>query len=314
VNCKHLSFFAEEPALPPDMIDAPTTIHASGIPLETDPQSFGELKRSDGLLGDAVALRKQFAEDGYLYLPGFFPREAVQNIRADLLERLAGIGGLHADHAVDKAIPAETHPDRAARRILEGNTLIPSLVFGSRILNFYRDFFGSPVAHFDHIWMRVVRPGLGTLPHADSVYMNRGSERLMTAWIPYGNVTREIGGLMILEQSHRQAERLQNYLKSDVDTFCENLGPYKTKGGWLSKNPRTLREKLGGRWLTADFRMGDLLTFGMTTVHASLDNHSREIRLSTDTRYQPAHEAIDPRWVGPDTEEYGERNRIGKIC
>ena len=60
--------------------------------------------------------------------------------------------------------------------------------------------------------------------------------------------------------------------------------------------------------------MGDLLTFGMKTVHASLDNAENSYRLSTDTRYQLATEPIDPRWVGPDTAEYAEKNRIGKIC
>jgi len=290
------------------------TLLSSGIPLETDPQSFGELRRSEDIIDDVAALRARFAEDGYLYLPGFFPRESVAAARSDLLHRLEEIGGLAPDHPIDEAIPAAVNPDRASHRVLEENRQIPAIVFGPRILGFYREVFGCPVAHFDHIWTRVVRPGPGTPPHADSVYMNRGSAKLMTAWIPYGDVTREIGGLMVLEQSHLQADRLRNYLSSDVDEFCENRGPYKFKNGCLSKNPRTLREKLGGRWLTADFRMGDLVTFGMTTLHASLDNHSRQLRLSTDTRYQPAHEAIDPRWVGPNTMEWSEKNRVGKIC
>ena len=84
--------------------------------------------------------------------------------------------------------------------------------------------------------------------------------------------------------------------------------------GMLSKNPVSLRKKLGGRWLTAEFKAGDLLTFGMKLVHASLDNQSSRIRLSTDTRYQLAAQEIDPRWVGPDTVEYAEKNRVGLIC
>ena len=45
--------------------------------------------------------------------------------------------------------------------------------------------------------------------------------------------------------------------------------------------------------------MGDLLTFSMKLVHASLDNQSDAIRISTDTRYQLASEPTDDRWVGP---------------
>jgi ectoine hydroxylase-related dioxygenase (phytanoyl-CoA dioxygenase family) len=136
----------------------------------------------------------------------------------------------------------------------------------------------------------------------------------MTAWIPYGDVSLELGGLMMLEKSHLQQERLRKYLELDVDTYCTNRGPYKFKGGHLSNNPVSLREKLGGRWLTTAFQMGDLLTFGMKTVHASLDNGTKSYRISTDTRYQLASEPIDPRWVGEDTVEYAEKNRIGKIC
>ena len=102
--------------------------------------------------------------------------------------------------------------------------------------------------------------------------------------------------------------------RSDADTYCTNRNAYLHKSGYLSTNPVTLREKLGGRWLTAAFQAGDLLTFGMTTVHASLDNQAQAYRLSSDTRYQLAAEPIDPRWVGPDTEEYAVKNRLGKIC
>ena len=52
----------------------------------------------------------------------------------------------------------------------------------------------------------------------------------------------------------------------------------------------------------------------MTTVHASLDNQTEAYRISTDTRYQLAAEPIDERWIGPDTAEFAEKNRIGQIC
>jgi ectoine hydroxylase-related dioxygenase (phytanoyl-CoA dioxygenase family) len=120
---------------------------------------------------------------------------------------------------------------------------------------------------------------------------------------------------MILEGSHRRSERLSNYLSQDVDTYCVNrAGGYKHKSGLLTENPVTFREKFGGRWLTAEFKPGDLLTFGMKLVHASPDNQSDRIRLSTDTRYQLGTQEIDPRWVGADTEEYAAKNRVGLIC
>ena len=84
--------------------------------------------------------------------------------------------------------------------------------------------------------------------------------------------------------------------------------------GSLSKNPVTLREKLGGRWLTAEYRMGDLLTFGMATIHTGLDNHSDRIRLSSDSRYQLASEAVDERWIGANPISHGRAGKRGRIC
>jgi hypothetical protein len=57
-------------------------------------------------------------------------------------------------------------------------------------------------------------------------------------------------------------------------------------------------EGIGPRWLTSTFEMGDVLILSIFTLHASTDNLSPEIRLSSDTRYQLASEPADERWVG----------------
>ena len=73
-----------------------------------------------------------------------------------------------------------------------------------------------------------------------------------------------------------------------------------------------------GRWLTADYRMGDVLMCTMRTVHAGTDNHTDGIRLSTDSRYQPAAAPVDERWVsgehGEDPIGHGLAAKVGKIC
>jgi ectoine hydroxylase-related dioxygenase (phytanoyl-CoA dioxygenase family) len=114
-----------------------------------------------------------------------------------------------------------------------------------------------------------------------------------------------MGGLMILENSHRLRNIKNRYGRMDVDSYCKNrnnaqlyAAGQKWWDGALSKNPVSLRQRYGGRWLSADFKAGDVLIFGMFTVHASLDNHSRSIRLSSDSRYQLASESVDERWVG----------------
>ena len=80
-----------------------------------------------------------------------------------------------------------------------------------------------------------------------------------------------------------------------------------------------LDEGVGARWLTSTFEMGDVLILSIFTLHASTDNLTGEVRLSSDTRYQLASEPADERWVG----EAASRNvnphqeimhRKGYIC
>jgi ectoine hydroxylase-related dioxygenase (phytanoyl-CoA dioxygenase family) len=154
--------------------------------------------------------------------------------------------------------------------------------------------------------------------------MGRGTKNLYTSWTPTGDVPLELGGLMILEKSHLQAERLRNYLERDVDVYCTNRpdaaeieSGKKTWQDWdgrLSSDPVSLREKLGGRWLTTDYQAGDVLMFGMATVHASMDNLTNRFRLSSDSPYQLASEPVDERWVGEKPVGHGTAGKRGRVC
>ena len=62
------------------------------------------------------------------------------------------------------------------------------------------------------------------------------------------------------------------------------------------------------------FRMGDLLVFSMFTVHASLDNQTNRIRLSSDTRYQRAADPVDERWIGENPVGHGPGGKRAMIC
>jgi len=221
----------------------------------------------------------------------------------------------------------DAHPDKALGYrgdLAKDNPAIDRLVYGPELLGFYAELFGEPVRHFDHTWFRAISRGQGTPPHCDLVYMSRGTHQLLSCWIPYGEVPLEVGGLMVLEHSHLQSARLKNYLEVDVDLYCENrpreVEKVKGKGGWshpgwLTNNPVSLREKLGGRWLTCEhYQPGDFLTFKMTTIHASLDNQTDRVRLSSDTRYQRASQPADARWVGANPAGHGPRAKQGMIC
>ena len=292
--------------------------------LDASPEAFGPLRASTDYLGQPEVLAQRLEEDGYLFIPGFFPRELIMTARASVTDRLA------AEDALDPAFPSIDGMCRAGKALgfrgdlAKENPAIDRVVYGPELLGFYAQLFGEPVRHFDHTWFRAISKGQGTPPHCDLVYMSRGTHQLLSCWIPYGEVPLEVGGLMVLENSHRQSDRLKNYLEVDVDLYCENrpreVEKVKGKGGWshpgwLTNNPVSLREKLGGRWLTCEhWQPGDFLTFKMTTIHASLDNQTDKVRLSSDTRYQRASQPADARWVGENPAGHGPRAKQGMIC
>jgi len=308
-------------------------ILAKGYELDLADDTFGELRRSDDVQADAAALRQRFAEDGYLYIPGFFARADVEEARGHITAVLAQKGLLDPAYPVNEGVKKEGADMRFLadprptvdfmNSIARANPAMQRLLYAGKIIRLFEDFFGEGIRHFDFTWVRTMGPGFGTDPHCDNVYMGRGSSRLCSLWVPYGDITYDIGGLMVLEGSHRQAERLKHYLNRDVDSYCENRPeakrieageiPWKW-GGVLSNNPYSLREHLGGRWLTAEYRMGDMLIFGMRTVHASLDNQTHFFRFSTDTRYQPASEPIDDRWIGENPIGHGLAAKRPMIC
>jgi len=77
------------------------------------------------------------------------------------------------------------------------------------------------------------------------------------------DVSYEAGGLMILENSHRQTDRIHKYLNRTWMRIARIARTHRKSkraekraelDGRLSSDPISLREKLGGRWLTTEFR------------------------------------------------------------
>jgi len=296
-----------------------------GHRLDTSEEAFGELRDSSCLAGNGEELRVRIEEDGYLFMRGFFRREDVMAARAGLVERLAAEGVLQPGTDPMEAIIKKGHDITFRADLTAANASLKRLLYSGPMMEFYREFFGEPVRHYDFTWLRAMGPGHGTPSHCDMVYMGRGTrEKLLTAWVPLGDAPLRLGGLMILEGSNRKQERLRHYLERDADNYCTN-GRYAAEieagtrlwewNGTLSKDQVSLRNKLGGRWLTTNYEAGDLLTFTMHTVHASLDNQSGDrIRFSSDSRYQPAALPVDERWVGENPPAHSMAAKRGRIC
>lgn len=292
--------------------------------VDTTPAVFGELTDCTPMLADAAALRRHMREEGYLLLRGLLNREEVQAARLSMVERLAEQGHIDLTSPLNEAKAAPETRVAFKPDIARNNPLVHKVVYDGPLMVFFAHFLGGPVRHFDYTWIRAVAPGLSTPPHMDVVYMGRGTKKLYTAWTPYGDIPRAMGGLMVLEHSHLNQRLVNGYGAKDVDQFCENrVGSGYTKmggggnispGGWLSRDPVTLRQRVGGRWLTTDYHLGDVLIFSVFLVHCSLDNNTDRIRLTSDTRYQLAAEPVDERWIGENPIAHGPEGKQGMIC
>ena len=275
-----------------------------GFPVDTRPEVFGELRASNDILHDPAALRERMQEDGYLLLRDILDHDVVLDARRELLGKLATTGEIDTTNApLMDAITSGTSlrsdiDIKAFLKDLRTGPAIRHLVHTGNVIDFYTRFLGGTVRPFDYIWLRPVQPGRATGCHIDWVYMGRGTRNLYTSWIPIGDVTLDEGSLMILEGSHKKDEVLAPYRAHDVD---RDTNP-KFSGGWFGKDPMAVRNQIGGRWLTTNFKTGDMLLFTAFTMHCSLDNCSpvKRLRLTSDTRYQLASEPADERWVGAD--------------
>ncbi len=298
-------------------------LYSYGHALDMSEDKVGLLRDSSDAADDVEELRRRVAEDGYLYMKGYLDRDQVLRARASLTSRLAEAGVLDPAFPHEEGICKPGSGYVFKPEITNGNPEIQNLLYSGRLVEFYTRFFGEPIRHYDYTWLRAIGPGKGTNPHCDLPYMGRGTHRHMTCWLPYGDISFQLGGLMILEGSHKRMDLLENYIYRDVDAFCENKpkeAENAKKGAWsfsgtLSHNPPIVRNKFGGRWLTTEFEAGDFLTFGMFVVHASLDNRSENrLRISSDARFQRASEPIDERWVGVNPPGHSTAGKRGRIC
>lgn len=257
--------------------------------LELGGPHLTELRDSNELLGDFARLRERLQEDGYLLLRGFHDREQVLKARTSILAKMDRMGKLDRDTLLEDGVMAD-----GSRTIFMGGTNedLPELLNvlnGAHIMSFFDQLLGEQSLTYHYKWLRAVGQGDFTGAHYDIVYMGRGTHNLYTVWSPIGDIDYAMGGLAICLGSHRFEQLKASYGKKDSDR--DAIGHY-------TDDPLAITEKYGGKWATTAFRAGDVLIFGMFLMHCSLENTTRQYRLSVDTRYQSVNEPVDERWGG----------------
>ncbi|MBL8671914.1 MAG: phytanoyl-CoA dioxygenase family protein [Alphaproteobacteria bacterium] len=246
-----------------------------------------------------------------MLLRGALDAGAAAAARAEVLDRLAAVGEIAAPAeaaiATGKSNRAALHPDLGAfwRSVCEG-TALRHLTHGPAMRAVAQAMIGEDAVPFDFLWLRAMLPGRASPLHFDHVYMNRGSARIVTFWVPLGDVPIAAGPIVVVEGSHRFADLAEAYRGHDVDRD-------PSRPGSLAVDALSLAAQRGCRLLSADFRAGDVLAFGMFTLHGSLDNamSGDRIRLSADIRWQPAGDARDGRWFGAPPPGHGGKSYGG---
>lgn len=260
---------------------------------------------------DPSAWPARLAEDGYLLLRGVLGPDAVQAARAEVLAALRSVGEVVGDDAhptaTGRSDRAAQHADLGAfwRGVCEGPAL-RAAVHGPALRGVTTGLFGAPTVPFDFVWLRAVTAGRASRFHFDHAFMNRGTDRVVTAWVPLGEVRVQDGPIALVEGSTAWTDMADRIRGRDVDREAGFTGSFL-------EDVVDLVEQRDSRVLTADFAPGDVLLFGMFLFHGSLDNEAPggRVRLSADTRFQPAAAGRDDRWFGAPPPGHGGRSYGG---
>jgi len=255
-----------------------------------------QLEECDDVLEDAAVLRSRLQDRGYLLLRQLHDRGEVLRVRREILERMACQGHLDPGAPLmDGVVPADS-ARAASPRVRDAAQLrtdsLRALVYGPRVMRFFRRLFACEPLSYQFQWLRAPGPGSTTPIHCDSVFMGRGTPNLLTYWTPLGDTTAEMGPLALCLGSNKLQPVIESYGRSDVDRDLT--------AGYFTTDPVELVERFGCRWATTEFRAGNAVILNMQLMHASLTNTSNRYRLSCDTRYQPAGEPVDERWAGAE--------------
>ena len=244
--------------------------------------AVGSFLDSTDLIGNGPALAERLRRDGYLFLRGLLPRDAVLEVRRRLLEKAAAGGWLDPGRAIEDGI---ANPDASCKdpedlymKVFRGiwaDEALHRLRIHPRVLTLFERIFGEPALAHPMFVQRNIFPqsesfDFTTGAHQDKVHIGGATSYAM--WIPLGDCPREKGALAVAAGSH---------LAGVLDT--------KVGGG---AGGMDICVPIPGQWVSGSFEAGDALIFSDTTVHRALPNRTTQLRQSFDARYQPASHPV----------------------
>jgi hypothetical protein len=233
---------------------------------------------SSQILDDPRALQARLNQDSYLFFSGLLPRAAVEGVRERVLSVLSSAGWTSGDGVAGGGARRENHRDPdwlSTYESIQSIQQVHELGHHPAMRSLMTNLLGDDLLVHPRKIVRVMLPSTRDDPspvHQDYRVV-QGSVDVLTAWVPLSDCPRPLGGLRILCGSTRIG-----------------LLPIAAAGGVFGQEITAADEH--PRWVTIDYRAGDVLVFHSLTVHAGMPNRTSEIRLSADYRYQHASEPI----------------------
>jgi len=272
------------------------------------PDDFIGSFRDSTDVNEARELQKRLAASGYVFLRGVLDKDEVVAAREEVFSRLVEVDEI-SPPALEGVATGRSRRQELAddlvefwRSVSEGPAL-RQVSHGPRVRAIMQRIFGEPARPQDYLWLRPRPVGWSTGLHFDHPFFDRGSERVHTAWIPLGDIPICDGPLMLVEGSNKFLDLVDPMHAQGIqgDNSPAMAEQAAFEGDW-SNDVIAFVRKRQARLLSAEFSAGDLLVFGMDTLHGSLDNHSAidRTRLSCDVRYQPSADPLDKRYFGPN--------------
>lgn len=241
------------------------------------------------LLADGAGLAARMRADGYLFLRGVLPVETLRALQAQIGALAQQAGWLRAGTPVAAALadPAGfcVDPDPVYLRTLRRINRLEdyhALKHHAALMGLMEQLMGRPVFPLPLTLMRNIFPARAeytTKAHQDFPNV-QGTQECYTAWIPLIDCPLPVGPLQVAAGSHTVG-----VLDFDIAGGAGGI---------------EITDPLDGRWVSGDFRLGDVLLFHSMTVHKGLPNLSDRLRMSMDVRYQPVDEPFCAVNARPD--------------
>ena len=237
---------------------------------------------STDLIPDGAALATRMRRDGYLFLRGLVPPDAIRTVQRQVAEIARADGWLRRDQPIEDAIadpagfcidpePTYLHTLRRINHLEDYH----ALKHHPALITLFERMLGGPILPHPRVLMRNIFPAreeFTTKAHQDFPNV-QGTTEAFTAWMPLIDCPMQVGPLQVAAGSHTQG----------VFDFHIGAGA----GGIEIVDP------LEGRWVSDDFAVGDVLIFHSMVVHKGVPNRSDKLRMSMDVRYQLASEPFN---------------------